>query len=257
VLPSPKAREVISDLEESLSPLKKGTLIIYSSAFETFFQCWTLNFLLARLERGFIWTKAERALARDFSPVHGSHDIPGIPRIVQAIPALADGISSLPTFVTSTETDVEMPAPVEPKYNALEGIRFWRAVRNHAVHRGGVISAEFIRRHYGFIEKLRENYPYMPPPDEWTRVLFYDDLVRAMMAVHYRVARWMSAELESISETRRGHPLAPAVKPDIPFFSREPVASPPFLMVGDHEASYRWSKEVEFRTAFRLLAAAR
>src|SRR5439155_2418807 len=104
------------------------------------------------------------------------------------------------------------------KYNALDGIRFWRAVRNHAVHRNGIINAEFIRRHGAFMERLRQHYPYMPAPSEWTRILFYVDLIRAVLVVHYRVSRWMSDELESMSESRRGHALASAARPTIPFY---------------------------------------
>lgn len=252
-LPSPSAREAAQDLDECLTNVRKGTLIMYSSAFEIFVQCWALNYLLARLDAGFPWTGKERALARDFSPVHGSRDKPGFPRIVQSIPVLSDGLPRLPTFVTSPDTDSETPASIEPEYNALEGIRFWRAVRNHFVHRDGIIDAEFGRRHSGFIVKLREHYPYMPPVRDWTRFLLYDDLFRAMLVVHYRVARWMSDELESMTLGRRGHPLAPGPKSESFFPGAAPV-SPKMIMVGDHEASFRWLGEPAFRAALRARA---
>jgi hypothetical protein len=252
-LSKPTASDVVPDLESALFGLRRATLILYSSTFEQFAQCWALNYLLARLEAGLEWTRAHGNLAIGFFPVSAHEDLPGLPRIMQAIPCLEDGVSKLPTFVTFVDSDSEMPAPVEPEYNALKGIRFWRAVRNQAVHRNGVLSSAFARRHGPFIERLREQYPYMDPAADWNRIRLYDDVVRAMFVVHYRVAQWMSNELEAVSSGRRGHPNAPGPRAEATFVAGE-VNSPPMLIPSDHPLSYQRTVDSSLRT--RILAAA-
>src|SRR5207247_6032449 len=198
VLPMPLAKDVASDLEQSLYDLRRQTILSYASAFETFAQCWTLNCLLSVIESGKGWSRAERGLAEAFSPAHGSDELPGLPRILNCCPFLGEGLSKVPAFVTKDSSNSEDPVQVSGDVNALEAIRSWRAVRNLIVHRGGLISRRFLDRHGPFFQWLREHYPYMLPLEVGNGFLFYDDVVRAVFAVHVRAAGWMSDLLEEM-----------------------------------------------------------
>lgn len=254
ILPTPVARDVALDLSQSLYPLRRDTIVRYSAVFETFAQCWALNYLLALIEGGREWSRSQRRLAEDFSPEHGTDTLPTLPRILDVFPFLQDGLSKLPAFTTSDRSDRDTPEAVTSEVNALEAVTSWRAVRNLVVHRGGMLSLRFLDRHGAFFEWLRGHYPYMLPLEVGNSFLFYDDVVRAVFAVHSRAASWMSDVLEEVSVGRRGHPLAPGPKPSEVFFPDVPPPAPPLLTDGDHAPSLQWTRNDEFRTRFRQTA---
>lgn len=251
ILPAPTAGDVALDLKQSLYPLRRDTIVRYSAVFETFAQCWSLNYLLALIEGGREWSQAQRRLAEDFSPEHGTDTLPTLPRIREVFPFLEDGLSKLPAFTTSDSSGSDTPEAVTSEVNALEAITSWRAVRNLVVHRGGTLSLRFLDQHGAFFEWLRGHYPYMLRLEVGNYFLFYDDVVRAVFAVHSRAASWMSDVLEEVSGGRRGHPLAPGPKPSEVFFPNIPPPAPPLLMDGDHSPSLEWTRNSEFRTQFR------
>ena len=254
ILPKPTVRDVASHLDESLYDLRRHTVIAYSAAFETFTQCWALNYLLSVLENGHAWNHRERSLAQAMSPEHGADALPTLHRILDCWSFLKDGLGTVPAFVTKDSTDSDDPVPISGDVNALEAIKTWRSVRNLIVHRGGIISLRFLDRHGPFFRWLRGHYPYMHPLEVGGGFLFYDDVVRAVFAVHYRAARWMSDLLEDVSSARRGHPQAPNPKPAVVFFPGQPPQAPVLLLPGDHEPSYEWTHSMGFRTHFRRTA---
>jgi hypothetical protein len=251
---APRAGEIVPHLEEGIAVFKEQTVVSYVSLFETFAQTWALNMLLARLECGLGWTHAERNLSRAFSPEH-SDDLPSLPRILQAFPALGVGLKGLPAYVAPDQGE-EVPVAVTETFNALSAVRAWRAFRNSLVHRGGILNSRFLARHGSYLSALRLNYPYMPDLRVGGRILMYDALVRSIAAEHNRAALWMSDELEAVSGGRRGHPFSPNAKPAKVFFRGDPPPDPPLLMAGDHEGSYGWESSAEFRTRFREMPPA-
>lgn len=257
ILATPTAKDVVLDLERSLYPLRRQTVVRYASAFETFTQCWALNYLLSVIERGDQWSRPQKRLAEGFSPVHSGDNLPGLHPILKSFPFLRDGLSKSPAFLTKDSSDSEEPEAVSSDVNALAAIEAWRAVRNLVVHRSGMTSLRFLERHGAFFEWLRGHYPYMKPMQVGDGFLFYDDVVRSVFAVHYRAARWMSDQLEQSSSERRGHPFAPGPKPAVVFFLGEPPRAAPMLLEGDHEPSFQWTCNPAFRTDFRARIPAR
>lgn len=253
-LPIPKVKDVAADLAKSLYDVRRQTIVSYTAMFETFAQCWVLNYLLLKLElskTGTWSSKAERKLAEAFSPEHGTDELPGLPRILNCFPFLEEGLSKVPAFLTNDSSASEAPGVLSESVNAFQAIRSWRAVRNLIVHRGGMISRRFLNRHGVFFEWLREHYPYMLPLEVGSGFLLYDDIVRAVFAVHRRAASWMSDLLEKESSERRGHPYAPDPKPTVVFFPGRLPPAPPLLLPGDHEPSFQWTTDLAFRTGFR------
>jgi hypothetical protein len=250
--PSPKAAEIVGHLEEAFDGLKEQALVAFASTFETFPQTWALNTLLAKLEQGVGWGRTERRLAESFSVEHNTgEDLPSLPRILQAMPEIEEGLRNVPAFVTSDESNSEQAAPLTSEFNALKAIRCWRALRNLLVHRGGILNGRFLRRHGDFFEALQTHYPYMPTLQVGGRMPFFDAVVRSVGIVHYRAALWMSDRLEAVSGGGRGHPFAPSPKPQTFLFKGKVPPAPPLLVVGDHAASYLWVSDQNFRTNFR------
>lgn len=238
------------DLDKALFDVRRNTVIAYSGLFELFTQSLALNVLLARLESGQGWTALERRLAVGFSPEHGKGDLPTVPRILAAFPELERGLRDLPMVLVKSELSSEVPVTVDDVENLYEAIRFWRALRNILVHRSGMVSASFVRRHGELYERLRGHYTYLEALGSG-RFRLYEDIVRAMGAVHYRAAHWMNNRLLGESGERRGHPLAPEPKQEEFFSAGMKHKSPPLLMDGDHAMSLTWLAGPLERTILR------
>jgi hypothetical protein len=251
VLPTPTAQELAPHLDEAHIEVRRQTVVLYASMFETFVQCWSLNYLLSCLEGGRPWSKAERSLAEAFSPEHGSSDLPGLPRVLISVPEIQDGLGEMPAFMSKEDASVGPGAVSSDEPTVLEAVRFWRAVRNLVVHRAGVVNLRFVHRHSRFFEWLKKRYPYMKDLKTGRVFPFYDDVVRAVFAVHSHAARCMSEHLERASGLRRGHPLSPGPKQDNIFFPGTPPPAPMMLLPGDHELSVQWVSTEAFRSAFR------
>jgi len=249
-LPTVTVKEFVPHLDDALYDLRQYATVSQSAIFETYAQCWALNVLLAKLETGGGWQRYERRLAYAFSPERGSDDIPAVPRIIQSLHALEEGLTAIPAITKTSKSEDEALAVRSDEPTALHAVKFWRAVRNVIVHRGGITSAAFLARYNSFYEVLRGHYQYMEPLSIGGGFKFYDDIVRAMAAIHYKAALWMNDFLQELSHERRGHPNAPQPKASDIFYG-SPPQSPPLLLEGDHEASYRWVTDPAFRMTAR------
>jgi hypothetical protein len=69
----PTVEVALRSLQQSIASLTEYATVSYCGLFETYIQCWALNFLLAELENGKGWTVEERALAQKFSPLVSTH----------------------------------------------------------------------------------------------------------------------------------------------------------------------------------------
>jgi hypothetical protein len=84
-----------------------------------------------------------------------------------------------------------------------------------------------------------------------------DAVPRAMATTHYRAAARLGRRLAEFSNTLRGHIAAPG--PEVDVAEKDGMIPKPLLIKGDHELSYRWVSEPDFRFAIaeRLQAEGR
>jgi hypothetical protein len=249
-LPTVHVTQFVEHLQDALYDLRRDALVAQAGLFETFTQSVALNLLLAKLEASTGWSQAERRLAMSFAPERDSDEVPSAPRIFQAMPELQTRVTAVPAFAsrgaaeTSDRTD---------SHTAFDATRFWRAVRNCIVHRGGIVNARFLKRHGGFAAAIFAKYPHMAPPEIGSGFKLYDDVVRAMAAVHYNAALAMNEYLVETSSERRGHLNAPAARTSI--FKNDVQRSPNLLVEGDDPPSYRWTSDPLFRASVRASRA--
>lgn len=246
----PTLEQVRNDLGTAFWRLTAWAIISYSAMFETYVQCWFLNYALSKLEGGTLLTPGEASTTRRLSPLGERIILPSFSRIVRTVAPLNSGLRSLAHIRTDPGTGKEVTAPVSERLNALRTIEFWRDYRNLLVHSSGMTSRRFFDRENEFVEELRSLMPEVPPLTVGHLIRLRDDSFRAMTSVHYNAAVWMNDELTKLSGGRRGHPFAPSQPPPDPW-TDVPVSAPPLLVDGDHEPSLRWTKDVQFRTEVR------
>jgi hypothetical protein len=248
-LQRPTVTDLSHDLKTALYDVREATIIKYASLFESFAQCWALNYLLTALENGTGWTSDERKLAENFSPVHGKHNAPGWPVIARRIPKLTSGLTNLPHINKDSSTGVDITMPVSQNLNAFRTISFWRDFRNNIVHSSGLVTSQFFEEHNKFFEELRMPYAkVMRPLRLGRRLQLFDFVVPAMATTLYKAASWMNDWLEVYSTGKRGHPEAPNTKTTDYFVST--FLPGPLLLQGDHAESYKWQSDGAFRAQF-------
>jgi hypothetical protein len=248
----PSARDLEVDVGDALQALYQLVVVKVASLLEAFAQCWALNSLLTRLERNEDWSEEEQRLADQFSPIL-SERIPGWRQIMRTFPTIADELRSLPHIYLDKKTKNEVNAPVSNALNAASVIEFWREYRNLVVHRGGIVSATFHERYACLYEELVEPLgPDTPKLAPLRPLTFSDALARAMATTHYYVACRLGERLAEFSDGRRGHLNAPG--PEVKLLGTTLANPKPLLIAGDHEASFKWTADLEFcrRIAWRL-----
>jgi hypothetical protein len=245
--PTPTRDQVCENLEGVIGAARRATLIRLATLFEMYTQCWTLNYLLARLETNMLWTNEERFLANALSPVHGKEQIPSVSVVFRCLPELRRALQSLPPYFSDPKTKERLVKPLSAIVTSFSAVHFWIDLRNIIVHKFGLLPRGFCLKYAEFWNAFRMAYPFLPELKAMQRVLIYHEMVQSMALAVYRSALCMSDELERLSGERRGHPWAPGRKPPQPV----PIASIPrplgLLIQGDHESSYRWANDEVFR----------
>lgn len=94
-----------------------------------------------------------------------------------------------------------------PEFNALAVVKFWVALRNTVVHRGGWISTRFAKKHSPIWSLLFGRLTHIPQLSPGRAVLIHHDIVNQAGRNLYRAALALSDELEAISQGDRGHPF--------------------------------------------------
>jgi hypothetical protein len=116
------------------------------------------------------------------------------------------------------------------------------------VHRGGVISGEFIHRHGALFNTLRQPYKKVlgqlksPGTLQLPDVIFY-----AMIATHHRAARWLNMRLQTASGRTRGVIHLPGSGLDEPQVFDPELKPKALLIKHDHSESLRWIHDADFR----------
>lgn len=228
--PVPTVADLNDDLKSSLYGIREMAVVRTSALFESFAQCWALNYLLATLERGASLTASEDRLRKKFG---GGRNPPTWYELVKAIPRIADELKSLPHVKTGPEGR-EISVPLSPGLNAFSTISFWRAVRNSLVHSSGIVTTRLHAKHAELFEEIREGY-HVGPLERGRPIPIYEGLPSAMATTHYVAAKQLNGLLEQLSNGRRGHPEAPGSKTS-EYLARVPRAKP-LLMSGDHPPS--------------------
>jgi hypothetical protein len=85
---TPTPADILADVEPVVAAVRAATLVNLLSLFGTYVQCWTLNYLLSRLEQGVLWTNEERYLASKLSPVHSTEPEPSAAFILRCLAPL-------------------------------------------------------------------------------------------------------------------------------------------------------------------------
>ncbi len=232
----------------SIAAITEHAIVKYGALFETFAQCWALNYLLARLESGEGLTQKERSLIHEFSPVQSTR-VPGWPAIFKAIPRIRTELNQVPHLKTDPRTGEPVDAPLTPALNAFTVIGFWREWRNSLVHRSGIVSTWFFNEHGPVWDELQDLAPTNKGLDIGHKLPLDDSTFRAVAAVHARAAKSLRDILVEVSGERRGHVLAPKPSWKSGRMPPEMVPDrlPPLLLRGDHEPSFLWSTDKAYR----------
>lgn len=249
-LRSPTAEELKSDLDAICISVRQATLIRLYSAFESFLNCWALNYLLARLESGASLSRKQADIASALSPVHGRGQALHIPALLKGLPEIAEFLSTVPTTFKHPVTKQSLTTPYHPRVNARDAVDFWREYRNHLVHRDGFCSQSFFNRHQGFWDAcFSPAGAYIPQLQPWRPLPLFDKMLQSCQLALYRAALALSDKLEAESGGRRGHPWAPGPKPANTPPLHPGTRTPPMLLQGDHPDSLKWISDPAFRQA--------
>ena len=210
-----------------------------------------LNYLLCKLENNIEWSIDERRLAEGFSPLTGQY-VPTVDPILKALPDVRKNLSNCPHIFEIKSTGKKVQTPLTRNLTALNAIHFWREARNLLVHKNSLISTKFYNKYQYFWNDFERVYPHAPNFMIGKRFVLNHHVFRPITTTLYRAAKSLRDMLVKMSAGRRGHVLAPnAPTPDgkVPK-ELQPNSSPKMLINGDHQLSYRWTTDDNFRKNF-------
>jgi hypothetical protein len=235
------AKQVHTSVKHAVAAITEHAIVKSSSLFESFAQCWALNYVLARLEASQRLTAEELALIREFSPLT-SRQLPGWPRIVHAIPLLVTELRTISHVRVDPRTGTMADEPLSEQLNALVVISFWRKWRNALVHSSGAVTPAFWDKHADIWAALCAIVP-AARLGVGRKLPLNENIYRSVASVHAHAARRMRTILMDASHDRRGHVLAPGPRwpsdrlpPD-----KMPTQLPAMLIPGDHEPSVKYA----------------
>lgn len=236
------AKHLRKSVKLAIPAITEHAIVKSSSLFESFAQCWALNYLLARLEASQRPTKRELTLIREFSPLTSGH-VPGWPRIVHAIPLLKHELSRISHVKVDPRTGATADAPLSEELNAFAVISFWRKWRNALVHGSGDVTPAFWDEHATIWTALCAIVP-SARLGVGRKLPLNENIYRSVASVHAHAARRMRVVLMDASGDHRGHVLAPGPRWPAHRLPPEkvPAQLPAMLMPGDHEPSVKYAK---------------
>ena len=251
----PQIGELKNDLGTIVTHSRHANVIQLYSIFETFLNCWVLNYLLAKLEANHEWTESERRLAQRLSPLHGKGFAVSVVHVFDALPDVARRLSNVPHVFRHPTTQETLLAPIHPMVNVKTSLDFWREFRNRLVHTGGLCTPKFARDFEVYWnECLRPLGAHIPELKSRSRLPLLDRMSASCQLIFYRAALSLNDWLEEYSEGRRGHPWAPSanfLRATDPVKVFEFPDSGPLLLPGDHDLSYKLSPKTQRNTSSR------
>ena len=256
--PQPTIKDACDSLRSCIPAFTEYAIVSYCGIFETYVQCWALNYLLAKLESGAGWIEKEENIARAFYPFTKGN-VPGFRQICKAFPIIEETLKKVPRVSKDPNTRKEVKELISPNLNAFQAISFWIEWRNLLVHTSGMVNQEFMRKHSEFWEDFKRGYPHIRDIEGGKRLSLNNETFAAMTTPFYRAAKSLRDVLVNASRisdlsVKRGHSNAPGPVLE-GVYVRPEKAPPPMLMKGDHELSHSWASDAEFRRRMRPLLA--
>jgi hypothetical protein len=244
-LSKPAYGHVRNDLLVAGVFMRRSALLSTLALLEQYINCWMLNLLLTKLERGDSWTAFERHFAERVSPVHvhGHGTNPNLSQIFKSVEEIRSCLSSLPY-------DSRLPKVLlgsDHSFSAYDALSFWRQYRNCLVHNGGFCTPRLYERQLDFWTRGMNHYPGDVFEERLPLPLSPELLVYCRRIVYQSVVA-LEKVLEDLSSGRRGHPWAPEKRPGpdaVP-----PKEVPDLLVTGDHSDSFNWVTNEAFRQSF-------
>ena len=243
VIQKPAYGHMKHDLIMSNEILKFSTLVRSITLFESYLNCWLLNYLLCKLELDQALTESERKFAHLTSPVHGSGTPPNINMILRE-PVITNVLGD-------KAGETEFAGKVgHDKYSLLDHAFFWIHYRNCLVHNGGLCTPRTFNRHKEFWSDCMSEFARDRFEERVPLTLSFELLHRCRFNIYQSAGR-LEHSLKEKSRERRGHPWAPS-----PFPSGDDAIPPPdapaMLIEGDHQLSMKWHTDAAFRERFQL-----
>ena len=228
--------------------LKFSTFVRSMTLFESYVNCWLLNYLLCKLELGEALNRSEGEFARQSSPVHGLGTPPNITKILTSV-----------TLVESTLGDIfdNRPSTGNPEpsdrtnenanLSLFDEMFFWVQYRNCIIHNGGLCTPRLFNKY---------QHLWLGCMSEFTRDRFEErvPLTLSIELLHrcrlniYHAAIALEDSLKTMSRGRRGHSWAPGERPQEEI--APPKDAPEMLLEGDHDLSLKWHTDSGFRNSF-------
>ncbi len=227
------------DLIMSGQVLRFSTAIRSVTNLESYVNCWVLNNILSKLERGETLQKGEVAFAKAVSPVHGG----GVP---QGIGSTISKIVDVASYLTAAASEIK-DSDDSGNYTYLDHVYFWIHYRNCIIHNGGLCTPRAYTRHVAFWNACMREFVRDKFVERYPLTLSFELLDRCRFAL-YKAAELLEKSLRMVSGGARGHPWAPGSPPETPAI---PPENPPEMLVeGDHDLSLRWHTDAQFREQF-------
>jgi hypothetical protein len=242
LIQKPAYGHVQHDLIMCVERIKFATLIRSITLFESYINCWLLNYLLYKLESGQEWTQAEADFAHQISPVHGNGTPPGITRVLTKVPMISIVLGD-----KSGEQKYAGNVGSE-EYSLLDHMFFWIHFRNDVVHNGGLCTPRTFNRHKTFWSDCMREFARDRLKERVPLTLSAELLHRCRYNIFNSAAR-LEQYIREVSGGRRGHPWAPNPPPTAD--AVPPQDAPAMLIDGDEPLSLRWQKDGEFRAKFQ------
>ncbi|HLP50590.1 MAG TPA: hypothetical protein VK154_06870 [Chitinophagales bacterium] len=244
VFEDPTIEVTISTLSDFESKFTESSIVSYFSLFEMYMHCWTLNYILAKIESNntanssFEWTSKIDTLNEKYKPT--SFTSPSVSQILTAFPEVVRALQNISYASIDPITKQEIIEPPTSNLNAFNAIIFWKEWRNLIVHRNGFMDSKFVDRHGKFWEDLRSKLLHLPKLRVDQRLKLNSAVYRTYTSTMYNTCSKLREIIIDVSKERRGHVHAPNKRVGNGKFSNElmPQQLPTLLMQGDHIPSF-------------------
>jgi hypothetical protein len=236
---NPESGDVVADVEGAVVLVRRAAIVSHIGNLELFLQCWMLNMLLTRVERGATWSEHERAIACRLSPVHRPVTPPTMGQLVRALPEIE---RDLRETVFSLSRVAPSPQGPQTEIDLFAALDLWIGVRNLIVHRDGWLSSYFVEQKGPVFNLIFSGLEHIGKLVAMRRLPVFNDMVREVQRVTYMVAGRLNQRLVEESCQRRGHLAAPDTYRL--YEPGEELPTPrPLLLMGDHPPSLAWVAE--------------
>jgi hypothetical protein len=230
--------------------LKFSTFVRSMTLFESYVNCWLMNYLLCKLELGERFNRFETEFARQLSPVHGAGTPPNITKILTSVSLIENTLGDILGNRPETSNLEESDETNEPtKFSLFDKMFFWVQFRNCIIHNGGLCTPRLFNKYQELWLDCMSEFTRDRFEERFPLTLSSELLHRCRLNI-YHAGIALERSLKDMSHGRRGHSWAPGERPseDVP----PPKDAPEMLLDGDHELSLKWHTDPDFRRGFMI-----